>query len=224
LKRLLLTIFAILTVDQAIKFWIKLNLRLEEAIPAHGASFFELRFVENPGMAFGWVFPGEGGKIALTAFRIIAVVIISLYLRKLYREKAHRGLQLCVAIVLAGAVGNIIDSLFYGMIFSESTPLLAAELFPADGGYAALMMGKVVDMFHFTVRFPDWFPFIDGRPEIFQPVFNVADTAISVGVAIIIFRQKTFFLLNNTPEEEVEPADLPEEITQSPTTDSESAI
>lgn len=191
MKKALVVIISLLLVDQIVKIWVKMNMVINEAIPEGGGSFFELRFVENEGMAFGWAIPGEGGKIALTLFRIVAVVGIALYLRHLAKTKAPQGLLTSVAFILAGAMGNIIDSIFYGMIFTTSFHDVA-QLFPEEG-YAPMFMGHVVDMFHFTARFPEWFPFVDGRPEIFQPIFNVADTAISCGVGWIIIRQKSFF-------------------------------
>ncbi len=191
MKKALIVIIALLLVDQITKIWVKLNMVINEAIPEGGGSFFELRFVENEGMAFGWALPGEGGKIALTLFRIVAVVGIAFYLRHLGKTKAPQGLLVSVAFIFAGALGNIIDSIFYGMMFTTSFHDVA-QIFPEEG-YAPLFMGHVVDMFHFTARVPEWFPFIDGRPEIFQPIFNVADTAISLGVAWIIVRQKAFF-------------------------------
>jgi signal peptidase II len=191
MKKALIVIIALLLVDQITKIWVKLNMVINEAIPEGGGSFFELRFVENEGMAFGWALPGEGGKIALTLFRIVAVLGIAFYLRHLGKTKAPQGLLVSVAFIFAGALGNIIDSIFYGMMFTTSFHDVA-QIFPEEG-YAPLFMGHVVDMFHFTARIPEWFPFIDGRPEIFQPIFNVADTAISLGVAWIIVRQKAFF-------------------------------
>jgi signal peptidase II len=139
--------------------------------------------------------PGSWGKILLTLFRMLAVGGIIFYMRQLIRLKAHTGLILTLAMVMAGALGNIIDSVFYGVIFNESTPLQAATLFPAGGGYAPLFQGKVVDMFYFPMikgNYPDWFK--GGASFIFfRPVFNIADSSISVAVVIILFNQKRFF-------------------------------
>lgn len=154
-----------------------------------------LHFIENNGMAFGMSLPGSWGKILLTTFRMVAVGGIIYYMRQLISIKAHTGLILTLAMVMAGALGNIIDSVFYGIIFNESTPYQVATLFPEGGGYAPLFQGKVVDMFYFPMlkgNYPDWFR--DGSSFIFfRPVFNIADSSITVAVAIILFNQKRFF-------------------------------
>jgi len=162
-----------------------------------------LHFVENNGMAFGLSLPGGLGKILLTSFRIVAVASIGYYLRHLIRLKAHTGLIITLSMVMAGALGNIIDSVFYGLIFNESTPMQAATMFPEGGGYAPLLHGKVVDMFYFPLikgSYPNWF--LGGSSFIFfRPVFNVADSSISIAVAVILFNQKRFFR-HVAPEEE----------------------
>jgi signal peptidase II len=167
---------------------------LYEQIPVFG-QWGILHFVENNGMAFGLALPGSLGKILLTSFRIVAVVGIGIYLRVLIRLKAHTGLIITLSMVMAGALGNIIDSVFYGLIFSESTPLTTATLFPDGGGYAPLLHGKVVDMFYFPVlkgNYPDWFR--GGSSFVFfRPVFNIADSSITVAVFIILFNQRRFF-------------------------------
>lgn len=154
-----------------------------------------LHFVENNGMAFGMSLPGSWGKIMLTLFRILAVTGIAFYIRQLVRLKAHTGLILSLAMVMAGALGNIIDSVFYGLIFSESTPFQAATIFPEGGGYAGLLRGKVVDMFYFPMirgNYPDWLR--NGDSFIFfRPVFNIADSSITVAVGLILLNQKRFF-------------------------------
>lgn len=171
---------------------------LDESIPVFGDWFF-IHFIENPGMAFGFEFGGTMGKLALSIFRIVAVVFILFYLRNLILQRANRGLIICVSLVLAGAGGNIIDSVFYGMIFSESPPFSTevAQLFPPGGGYSGFLHGKVVDMLYFPIIdtwWPDWVPFFGGsRLQFFRPVFNIADSAITVGMAIILINQKRFF-------------------------------
>ncbi len=171
---------------------------LDESIPVFGDWFF-IHFIENPGMAFGLEFGGVAGKLFLSIFRLVAIGFIAYYLRNLIRDKANRGLIFSVSLVLAGAAGNMIDSAFYGLIFSESprfTPELAT-MFPADGGYAGFLRGKVVDMFYFPIidgTWPSWVPFLGGdRFQFFRPVFNVADSAISVGMGLILINQKRFF-------------------------------
>jgi signal peptidase II len=146
-------------------------------------------------MAFGLALPGSLGKILLTSFRIVAVVGIGIYLRILIRVKAHTGLIITLSMVMAGALGNILDSVFYGLIFSESTPLTTATLFPEGGGYAPLLHGKVVDMFYFPIlkgNYPEWFR--GGSSFVFfRPVFNIADSSITLAVVIILFNQRRFF-------------------------------
>ena len=193
-RKSILIILLILLVDQTLKILVKTHMTLYEQIPLLG-NWGILHFVENNGMAFGLSLPGSLGKILLTSFRIVAVVAIGFYLRHLIRIKAHQGLIITLSMVMAGALGNIIDSVFYGLIFSASNPVETATLFPKEGGYAPLLHGKVVDMFYFPIikgNYPDWFR--DGSSFIFfRPVFNVADSSISVAVAIILINQKRFF-------------------------------
>jgi signal peptidase II len=193
-RKSILVILLILLADQTLKVVVKTHMTLYEQIPVLG-QWGILHFVENNGMAFGLSLPGSFGKILLTSFRIVAVIGIGFYLRHLIRLRAHTGLVITLSMVMAGALGNIIDSVFYGLIFSESTPLTAATLFPEGGGYAPLLHGRVVDMFYFPVfkgNYPDWFR--DGSSFIFfRPVFNIADSSITVAVAIILFNQKRFF-------------------------------
>jgi len=193
-RKSILLVLLILLADQTLKILVKTNMPLYQQIPFLG-NWGILHFIENNGMAFGMSLPGSWGKILLTLFRILAVGGIIFYMRQLIRLKAHTGLILTLAMVMAGALGNIIDSVFYGVIFNESTPLQAATLFPEGGGYAPLFQGKVVDMFYFPMikgNYPDWFK--GGASFIFfRPVFNIADSSISVAVAIILFNQKRFF-------------------------------
>ena len=169
---------------------------LYEDLPVFG-NWFIIKYIENNGMAFGVDLPGDYGKMILSIFRIVAVIGIIFYMRHLIREKAPDGLHISMAFILAGAMGNIIDSAFYGLIFNESTPYSLAVLFPEKGGYATFLHGKVVDMFYFPViqgTWPHWVPFKGGQSfEFFRPVFNMADTAISLGVFSILLFQKKFF-------------------------------
>jgi len=193
-RKSIFIILLILLADQTLKVVVKTQMTLYEQIPVLG-QWGILHFVENNGMAFGLALPGSLGKILLTSFRIVAVIGIGFYLRHLIRTGAHKGLIITLSMVMAGALGNIIDSVFYGLIFSDSTPLTAATLFPEGGGYAPLLHGKVVDMFYFPVlkgNYPDWFR--GGASFIFfRPVFNIADSSITVAVAIILFNQRRFF-------------------------------
>ena len=178
-------------------------------------NWFILHFVENNGMAFGFEFAGEYGKIFLSVFRILAVVAIGWYLFKLAKQKEIPfGFIVSISLILAGAIGNIIDSLFYGLIFEQSYGQVST-IFPEGGGYAGFLHGKVVDMFYFpliTGRYPDWFPFLGGNEFLFfRPVFNIADSSITIGIfSILIFYRKYF---NKTEAKEAE-----EETEQNPET------
>ncbi|MEO0065162.1 MAG: hypothetical protein RI983_488 [Bacteroidota bacterium] len=198
-KQIILLILAILLIDQGSKFYIKLNYYTGEEHNVLG-TWFRLHFVENEGMAWGWKFGGEFGKIALTLFRLVAVIWGSFLIRNFIRQKQHKGFLICAALIYAGALGNLIDSLFYGLIFEASNPFTqnVATLFPAGGGYAGLFHGKVVDMLYFPIitnsHYPTWIPIVGGEEfEFFRPVFNVADMAISIGVIAILIFQNTFF-------------------------------
>lgn len=189
MKKPLFLILAILFIDQVFKIWIKTNFHIGEEISLIG-NWAKLHFIENEGMAFGMSFGGEFGKLALTLFRIIASVLIFIYLRKIIDKKESK-LNICsISLIFAGAVGNIIDSIFYGIVFSESTYFSIAEIFPSNGGYGTLLHGKVVDMFYFPIintSFPTWMPFIGGEPfTFFNAIFNIADISISVGVGLLV--------------------------------------
>jgi signal peptidase II len=159
--------------------------------------WFLIHFTENEGMAFGMTLGGGYGKLALSIFRIIAVILIGWYLVFLTKTRAHRGLVFSVSLVFVGALGNIIDSIFYGMIFSNSSFHTVAEFMPEAGGYGGFLHGKVVDMFYFPLlygTYPEWIPFKGGDSFIFfRPVFNIADSAITTGVMILIIFQRVFF-------------------------------
>ena len=162
--------------------------------PILGLEWAKLNFVENPGMAFGWVMGGSFGKLALSLFRLVAIVFLIYYIRRLLKSGASMGLLVSFAFILAGAVGNMIDCSFYGLIFSASDvnhPVLAT-MFPAGGGYAGFLHGRVVDMLHFTGKFPNWVPYFKGG-EIFPPVFNISDSSITCGVASILLFQRSYF-------------------------------
>ena len=158
--------------------------------------WFQIYFVENEGMAWGWKFGGEWGKMALTLFRLFAVVFGVFYIRNIIRKKYHRGFIICAGLIFAGALGNLIDSMFYGLIFEESTFTSVARIFPQKG-YAGFLHGKVVDMLYFPIiqsHYPSWIPFVGGKEfEFFSPVFNIADASISTGVIAILIFQKRFF-------------------------------
>ncbi len=198
----ILVIFLVLLIDQALKIWIKTNLSYGQEFFILEQEWARIHFVENNGMAFGISLGEEWGKLLLSVFRIIAVSFLGYYLTVLIKEKASFGLLVSFALILAGALGNIIDSAFYGIIFSE-TPYHGgvAELFPEAGGYGKFLYGKVVDMFYFPMfsgNYPDWFPFWAGQKFLFfKPVFNVADSAITLGVINIILFQRSFF---NSPQ------------------------
>lgn len=191
-------VFIVLIIDQALKIWVKTNMELYDEIKIFGLDWAQLHFVENPGMAFGMQIKGEYGKLILSLFRIGAVGGLIYLIRSFIKAGAPLGLMLSFGLVLAGALGNIIDSAFYGMFFSASKQHGGlAMMFPPDGGYAPFLYGKVVDMFYFPMfkgHFPDWFPFWANESfTFFKPVFNVADSAITVGVFSLIFFHRDFF-------------------------------
>lgn len=201
-KKVIALILLILFIDQAIKFYIKLNYFIGEEHALIG-SWAKLHFIENEGMAWGLKFGGGFGKIILTLFRLGAVIWGSFLIKGFIEKKYHNGFIICAALIYAGAVGNLIDSMFYGLIFEQSVPYTTqvAVLFPKSGGYAPFLYGKVVDMFYFPMirdaHFPIWFPFWAGEEfEFFRPVFNFADAAISTGVISLFVFQRKFFTEN----------------------------
>jgi signal peptidase II len=197
-KHLVFIILAIIFADQALKFYIKLNYYAGEEHHVLG-SWFRLHFVENEGMAWGWKFGGGIGKIILTLFRLVAVIWGTFLLKDFIAKKYHKGFIICAGLIYAGALGNLIDSMFYGLIFENSDPFMnnVAKLFPKGGGYTSFLHGKVVDMLYFPLvdfMMPAWVPFLGGKPfTFFDPVFNLADASISVGVITILIFQNTFF-------------------------------
>ncbi len=202
-------ILLVLLIDQTLKIYIKTHFLLGQEI--HIADWFIIHFTENPGMAFGLQFSGEWGKLLLSLFRIAAVGLIAWYLIRLVKTNAHPGLIACVAFIVAGATGNILDSAFYGIFFSDSTFWDLAKFNPAEGGYASFLHGKVVDMLYFPIiegHFPQWIPFWGGEEFMFfRPVFNIADSSITSGViAILLFQRKFFPSKSKTEEVEAQTA------------------
>ena len=191
MKKPLIVIFIVLLIDQISKFWVKLSMTIGESIPVFG-DWFQIYFIENNGMAFGWEFGAEFGKIALGVFRIIAVALFFYLLYYLSKKKIKFGPLFGISLITAGALGNIIDGMFYGMIFSESTFTQVATLFPDGGGYAGFMQGKVVDMLYFPLfTFPEWMPLVGGQ-IFFSPIFNIADSSITIGFLYLLIFQWDF--------------------------------
>ena len=192
LRKSFLLIAFVLVLDQLSKIWIKTNMMIGQEI--HVFDWFIIHFTENKGMAFGMEFGGSLGKYILSIFRIIAIVAISIYWVKLSNTQVKKGIIYSISLILAGAIGNMIDSAFYGMIFSESYGQIATVF---EGGYSSFLQGKVVDMFYFPLingHFPNWLPFVGGNHFIFfRPIFNIADAAISTGVINILIFHRYFF-------------------------------
>jgi len=191
----ILLVILILIIDQTLKIWIKTHMILGQEYKILG-DWFIIHFTENNGMAFGMEFWGKNGKIFLTLFRIAAVIGIGWYIKMLIKENAPKMVIISISLIFAGALGNIIDSVFYGVIFDESF-YQVAEFMPKDGGYSSLLQGRVVDMLYFPIlkgNYPEWFPFWGGQRFIFfRPVFNIADSAITIGVAYILLFERSFF-------------------------------
>ncbi|MBR2777606.1 MAG: lipoprotein signal peptidase [Prevotella sp.] len=186
-----LIVIAILLIDQAIKIWVKTSMSLHESI--HITDWFYITFIENMGMAFGMQL---GSKIVLSLFRVVAISALTYYIWLEVKRKSRTGYIVCLAMVLAGAIGNLIDCLFYGLIFNESSPFYVSYFVPFGTGYAPFLMGKVVDMFYFPLietEWPMWMPFVGGEHFVFfSPVFNFADASISVSVVLLLlfYRQE----------------------------------
>ncbi|MBS1589337.1 MAG: lipoprotein signal peptidase [Bacteroidetes bacterium] len=199
----ILIILFIILIDQASKFYIKTHFYYGEEVNVIG-TWFRLHFIENEGMAFGMKLSQASiGKLILTLFRLIAVTIGFFLLKRIIVKGYSRGAIICGSFILAGALGNLIDSIFYGMIFSESSFHLG-QLVPWGQGYGKLFHGRVVDMLYFPLvdaRMPEWFPFLGGRYFVFfEPVFNIADAAISTGVLTLLFFQKKLLHKPNLSE------------------------
>lgn len=215
LKYVALIIALIIFADQAIKIWIKTTFEVGQETQILGIPWFKLHFIENSGMAWGLKFWGETGKVILTLFRLAAVIFGVWYLKKIVREKYSRGFIICASLIFAGALGNLINSMFYGLIFDKGLVYSAAiqDYLPAyEGlakfsttGYSSFLHGSVVDMFYFPIienkTFPSWIPFVGGeRFTFFNAIFNIADASISVGVLTLLFFQKRFYKKVKTEE------------------------
>lgn len=211
-----ITVFLVLFIDQFIKLYIKSHFPIGEVTRVFG-DWFRITFTENPGMAFGMEFGGNYGKLALSLFRIVAVIFGVFYIKKLVKDEEHKGFIVCVSLVLAGALGNILDSAFYGLFFDrgmtfdshEDTWLAysgVAEF--SSHGYTGFLHGHVVDMFYFPIyqgTLPNWIPIWGGEEfEFFSAIFNFADAAISVGVVFILLFQKKFFKSHQPSQENIE--------------------
>ncbi len=196
-KKITILVFLVLLADQISKIWIKTHMTLGQSFSVVG-EWFRIYFIENNGMAFGMQFGGLAGKLFLTLFRLVLAGFIIYYLNKLIKRKETPwGVIVGVSLILIGAAGNIFDSVFYGLIFSESTFTQTATLLPQGGGYAPLFFGKVVDMLYFPIiqtTLPEWIPFKGGEQFIFfRPIFNIADSCITIGVFYLILFQRKFF-------------------------------
>lgn len=204
LRSAFLIILLIIIIDQVLKIYIKTNFQMGEHVNMLGQSWAQLYFIENEGMAWGLKWGGEWGKVALTLFRLAAVIFGTWYLVRIVRHKYSKGFIICASLIYAGALGNLIDSMFYGMIFDKGMtfdPATGSYVyysgvanFTTSGGYQSFLHGNVVDMLYFPMvnsRFPDWVPFIGGNEfEFFSPIFNIADASISIGVITLLLFQK----------------------------------
>ena len=191
-----LLVALIIVVDQALKIWIKTSFPYGPVLKFAGQDWAQLYFIENPGMAWGMELGGNWGKMALTLFRLVAVIFGSWYLVKIVREKYTPGFIVCASLIYAGALGNLIDSMFYGLIFEETTYTHVAKFVSPGTGYGGFLHGKVVDMLYFPMvegTFPSFIPFLGGNDFLFfSPIFNIADASISVGVLTLLAFQKRF--------------------------------
>lgn len=206
-------VLLVLILDQILKIWVKTTFTYTQSMPVFG-DWFLLHFIENNGFAFGQELGGQYGKLALTLFRLLAVGFLGWYIYSLITDQKSRyrlGYILMVSLIFAGAMGNIIDSVFYGMLFSESNYHIStpAQFLPTDGGYAGLFHGKVVDMLHFPIidtYLPEWVPFWGGeRFEFFRPIFNIADSAITSGVMGILLFYRAELKTNEKDNKEAQP-------------------
>jgi len=206
LSTAILIILLVLIVDQVSKIYIKTNFPWGEVTRIFGWDWARIHFIENSGMAWGWKFGNESGKVILTLFRLVAVIFGRWLLVKFAKEKYTRGFMVCVALIYAGALGNLIDSMFYGMMFDKGYHYESSfgDYVNYSGvaalnwkGYSSFLHGSVVDMLYFPMvktTYPSWFPWVGGQPfEFFSPIFNIADAAISTGVITLMVFQKKFY-------------------------------
>ena len=195
--KLLLLGLLLVVIDQVIKILVKTNMSIGEHFNVIG-NWFQIYFIENEGMAFGMKFGGQTGKFLLSLFRIVLFGALVYWINGLLKKKGTpTGVVVGLTLITAGALGNIIDCLFYGLLFSESTVMAVAEFLPQAGGYAPFFFGKVVDMFYFPIidtTFPEWMPLIGGNTfRFFAPVFNFADSCVTCGAIYLIFFQWKYF-------------------------------
>jgi Lipoprotein signal peptidase len=194
-NKIVIFVVLLLLIDQIVKIWIKTHMTIGESIPVFG-DWFQILFIENRGMAFGMQFGGDIGKLLLSLFRIVFCIVLIIFLRNLIKKDASMGVLIGASLILIGALGNTIDCSFYGVIFNESTYDQVATLFPEGGGYAPFMFGRVVDMLYFPViemTLPQWFPIWGGEEFIFfRPIFNVADSCITIGCIYILLFKRSF--------------------------------
>lgn len=206
LRNAVLIIALIIIVDQVLKIWIKTSYLIGQETKMFDLDWFKLHFIENPGMAWGWEIGGSWGKMILTLFRLAAVIFGTWYLGRIVKQGYSKGFIVCASLIYAGALGNLIDSMFYGLIFESSSQSHVASLVAVGKGYAGFLHGHVVDMLYFpmfTSQFPSWFPFVGGeRFTFFSPIFNIADASISVGVITLFVFQKRFFKKDTNPEQQ----------------------
>lgn len=231
LRSAILIILLILIADQALKIYIKTHFEMGQHLNLLGFKWAQLYFIENEGMAWGWKWGGNWGKMALTLFRLAAVLFGTWYLVRIVRNNYSRGFIICAALIYAGALGNLLDSMFYGLIFDKGMTFDAASgsyiyyagtaHFTMHGGYQSFLHGNVVDMLYFPIihsAFPGWFPFVGGKEfEFFSPIFNIADASISIGVITLLLFQKRLVKKKDW-EEHSEPVSNPAQLTDQPQT------